>query len=104
MGIVSIRLDADSTALAGRLAREEGKTRSEVLREALREYGRRKSKTKARSARQPRPYDLMKDLIGVCHSGRTDLSVDTGRKYTEMLWERKRTRDADRRRTARRAG
>ena len=100
MSTISIRLDAETTALTARLAREQGKSKSEIVREALRQYAKRNGK---HSHKGETLYDRIKDIIGSCSGGPSDLSIDTGKKYAAMLWERKRSRDADRRRPARRA-
>ena len=100
MGTISIRLDAETAAALERLAREQGKSKSEIVREALSQHAKRNGK---RSQRGETLYDKIKDIIGSCSGGPSDLSVDSGKKYAAMLWERKRARDADRRRTARRA-
>jgi len=44
MSTISIRLDAETTASIDRLAREQGKSKSEIVREALRQYAKRNGK------------------------------------------------------------
>lgn len=73
---VVVRLPDD---LAGRLAREarrKGRGRSDVIREALREYLGGAGVTGG-----VRPYDLVRDLIGSVSSGIPDL----GQKHREHL-------------------
>ena len=100
MSTISIRLDAETATLTERMAREQGKSKSEIVREALRQYAKRNG-TRARKGETL--YDRIKDIVGSCSGGPSDLSIDSGKKYAAMLWERKRSRDADRRRSARRA-
>ena len=100
MGTISIRLDAETTASIERLARENGKNKSEIVREAVRQYAKRNGK---RTRKGGTLYDRIKDIVGSCSGGPSDLSVDSGKKYAAMLWERKRVHDADRRRATRRA-
>jgi hypothetical protein len=98
MPTITVRLDAARATKLRRLARQSGKTRSELLREALDRYQR-----DDRGSDSERPYDRIKHLVGSIHSGVGDLSVNTGKRFTEMLLEEKRIRDADRHRPARRA-
>ncbi len=95
MSTISIRLDAETAALTDRLAREQGKSKSEIVREALRQYANRNGK---RSQKGETLYDRIKDIVGSCDSGGMNLSVDTGRKYAEMLWEDRRAKVAGGRR------
>ena len=37
-------------------------------------------------------YDRMKDVIGVVHSGRSDLSEHTGKKFYQIVAEKHRRR------------
>ena len=108
MTVLAVRLDSESEALLEELVRETGHTKSELVREALTDLSRRKSRKKP----GVRPYDLMKEGIGIWRSGGLNLSERTGDKFYEMLVEdRKRKereqakgdrqpRDPDRRRTA----
>jgi hypothetical protein len=95
MGTISIRMDAQSIALAARLARQQGKTKSEVIREALHAYGRKNGRGPKRGESL---YDRVKDIVGSCDSGGLNLSVDAGRKYVQMLSEERRAKHAGRRR------
>lgn len=78
---VSVRLDSATRAALSRLARRRRATQSEVIREAIRELSAREG---ARTG-AVRPYDAMKHLIGCVRGGPPDLSVDTGRKFRELL-------------------
>ncbi len=74
----SVRLDRRTEAVIERLARSSGKSRSSVVREAVAQYA---SAADVRTT----AYEKLEPLVGVVRSGRTDLSQDTGRKFTERL-------------------
>jgi hypothetical protein len=82
--LASVRLDAKTERLLARLAQETGRTRSEVIREAI-----------ARLAELPiapsnrRPYLLAGDLVGCVRGGPGDLSTRTGQRFRELLQQRK---------------
>jgi RHH-type rel operon transcriptional repressor/antitoxin RelB len=100
MATFSIRLDARIASAVDRIAAQTGKTKSDIVREALAEYVERADK----KSKSERPYDKVKHLIGSCDSGGMQLSTRTGEKFTEMLLrERDERRRLDRRRPARRA-
>jgi len=93
MAIMTLRIDSQLAATIERLAREEGTTKSGLLREAVAVLEHRRRR---RKRAEVRPYDLMKKGIGCWISGPSNLSVDTSRKVGEMLQARKRARDLDR--------
>jgi hypothetical protein len=74
----SVRFDPETEALIERLARTRGQSRSSIVREAVARYA-------AEEDAQTTAYERLKPLIGVIHTGRTDLSQQTGRKFTELL-------------------
>ena len=99
MGTLTVRLDARTASTVDRVAAQTGKTKSEIVREAIREFVEKVGKKN----QSERPYDQVVDLIGSCDSGGLQLSTRTGEKFTEMLLrERDERRGADRRRPARR--
>ena len=81
----SVRLDRETEAMIDRLAREKGTSRSSVVREAVAQYA---SVVDDRTT----AYERLKPLIGISRSGRGDLSQDTGRKFTELLKNKRATR------------
>src|SRR5271170_6242500 len=100
MASLSIRLDAQTASAVDRITARTGKTKSEIVREAIADYT---SKIDKKKPKGERPYDKVKHLIGICDSGGMQLSTRTGEKFTEMLLkERDERRRADRRRTTRR--
>ena len=80
---VAIRLDKVTRQRIARIARAKRKSASQVMREAI-ETGLQKQEAPMR------PYDLMAGLIGVVHSGDSKGSEDMGRKFTELLKNRRR--------------
>ena len=85
---VSVRLDAKTESLIGRLARKRRQTKSEVIRDAIGVLADQEDK----GAEKKRPYDLVAHLIGCVKGGPRNLSVDAGKKFREMLVERSRKR------------
>ena len=99
MATFSIRLDGRIASAVDRIAAKTGKTKSEIVREALAGYVEEVNKKSA----SERPYDKMAPYIGSWDSGGMQLSTRTGEKFTEMLLkERDERRRADRRRSSRR--
>jgi Arc/MetJ-type ribon-helix-helix transcriptional regulator len=85
---VSVRLDAKTESLIGRLARKRRQTKSEVIRDAIGVLANQEDK----GAKKKRPYDLVAHLIGCVKGGPRNLSVDAGKKFHDMLIERARKR------------
>lgn len=82
------RLDAETEQLIRRLRRRRATTKSEVIREAIRQLASRELQgEKAR-----RPYDAVKRLIGSVDSGGMHLSKGTGQQLSVLLAERTRAR------------
>jgi hypothetical protein len=80
---VAIRLDSATRQRITRLARAKRKTASQVMREAI-ETGLQQQET----APVP-PYELISGLIGVVHSGDPAGSTNMGRKFTQLLKNRR---------------
>jgi ribbon-helix-helix CopG family protein len=87
MGL-SVRLDAKTESLIGRLARRRRQTKSEVIRDAIGVLANQEEK----SGEKKRPYDLIAHLIGCVKGGPGHLSVDAGKKFHDALVERARKR------------
>jgi len=85
---LSVRLDARTESLVGRLARRRRQTKSEVIRDAIGVLAKQEEK----STEKKRPYDLVAHLLGCVKGGPRDLSVRTGEKFRQMLVERSRKR------------
>jgi hypothetical protein len=85
---LSVRLDAATESLIGRLARKRRQTKSEVIRDAIDVLAKQEEK----GAGKQRPYDRVAHLVGCVKGGPRDLSVNTGKKFREILAERARKR------------
>jgi len=81
---VSVRLDSKTESLVNRLARRTGRTKSEVIREALKVFARAEADGEAR----PGPYEAIAHLIGCARGGPKDLSERTGEKVRKLLQAR----------------
>jgi predicted DNA-binding protein len=100
MATFSIRLDDKTTSALERIIAQTGKTKAEIVREALQTYV---DKVEAENAAKT-PYELARHLIGSVDSGGMQLSADGGKRVARMLLEeRDARRRADRRRATRRA-
>jgi hypothetical protein len=77
----SVRLDAKTEALLSRLAKKAGRTKSRLIRDAI------KALAKAEGVEQEGKtlYDALAHLIGCASGGPRDLSERTGEKFGELL-------------------
>jgi hypothetical protein len=98
MGAVNLRVDAGTAAFLERVARQTGRTKSEVVREALEAL----RKGEARPPTAP-PAQTMAHLIGCWDSGGMKLSERTGERFARLLRQRKNDHRIGGRRPARRA-
>jgi Arc/MetJ-type ribon-helix-helix transcriptional regulator len=98
MSELNVRIDPEMAALLERVAQQTGRTKSEVVREALETLRTRG----AHGAAKP-PAKTMARLIGCWDSGGARLSERTGERFAQLLQERKHVQRTDRRRPARRA-
>jgi Arc/MetJ-type ribon-helix-helix transcriptional regulator len=85
---LSVRLDRESESVVTRIARKQAKTKSEVVREAIKLLSQHEKGAK----RALKPYDAMKHSIGCADSGGMRLSEKTGEKFYRVLVERRRER------------
>ncbi len=77
----SVRMDLETERLLDQLARENGVSKSQVIRDAV-----RVAAGKARSARRAeRPYDAIREIIGSVRGGPSDLSEATGARFRRLL-------------------
>ena len=82
----SVRLDAKTESLVRGLARQTGRTKSQVIRDAIAQFAR--SAAEAQPAKTP--YEAMKHLIGSVRGGPPNLSERTGEKFRQLLLARRR--------------
>jgi predicted transcriptional regulator len=98
MSTLNVRVDADTASFLERLARQTGRTKSDVVRDALQAL----REQNARSAPVP-PSEAMAQLIGSWDSGGLQLSERTGERFARLLQEKKQARGTRRRRSTGRA-
>ena len=82
----SVRLDPETEALLKRLAHSSGRSKSEVIREALH----RLAEETRSSHRQERLYHAIADLVGVADGGHEDLAREHKKRFREKLNSRRR--------------
>ncbi len=83
----SVRLDPETEALLKRLARRSGRTKADMLREALH----RLAEEEKTGGDANRPYAIISDLIGVASGGPPDLARAHKRAFRERLSKRPRS-------------
>ena len=66
----SVRLDTETDTLLRRLARTSGRTKSDILREAVV----RLAEEHEAPSSTDRPYALISDLVGIASGGPTDIA------------------------------
>ena len=76
----SVRLDPRSEALVRRLARAKRLSKSEVIREAIRQFA-----DELPEEGDAGPFQAMADLIGVARGGPRDLSRRSSAAFRERL-------------------
>ena len=77
----SVRLDAKTEKILERLAKQKSQTKSEVIREAIETLAERQHS----SSRSVSAFEAIEDLVGCVRGGPADLSIDTGRKFRDLL-------------------
>jgi predicted DNA-binding protein len=82
----SVRLDPETEALLKLLARRSGRTKSEVIRDALHRMA-----ENAREAGEPESvYQTVEDLVGIAEDGPEDLARQHKKRFREKLDRRRR--------------
>jgi predicted DNA-binding protein len=77
----SVRLDPETEALLRKLARTSGRTKSEVIREALH----RMSEEARGVAEVGGIYNAIEDLVGIANDGPDDLARQHKKRFREKL-------------------
>lgn len=83
---LTVRVDVKTERLIQRLARKRGRSKSEVIRDAIGVLARRIQEQEEAE----RPYETVRDLIGSVHGGPSDLSVRTGEQFRRMVHAKRR--------------
>ena len=76
-----MRVDQRTETLLKRLARQKGRTKSDVIREAIGAPARHAEE----SEKVRRPWETADDLIGCVKGGPPDLSIKTGLGFRRVL-------------------
>jgi len=97
MSELNVRIDPEMAVLLERIARQTGRTKSEVVRDALETLRRRGDRVLVKG-----PGEVMASLIGCWDSGGARLSEHTGERFAQLLKERKHAPRTGRRRPTRR--
>ena len=82
----SVRLDTETEALLRQLARTSGRTKSDILREAVV----RLAEEHEVSSSADNPYALISDLVGIAHGGPPDIARRHKRVFRDALSKRAR--------------
>ena len=98
MSALNVRVDPGTASFLDRVARETGRTKSEVVRQALENL----REQTARRAPVP-PASAMAHILGCWDSGGMQLSERTGERFAQLLREKSNDHRIGRRRAARRA-
>jgi len=77
----SVRLDPETEALLKRLARRSGRSKSAVLREAVR----RMAEAPSEAAEGETVYSMISDLVGVASGGPKTLAREHRKTYRNAL-------------------
>ncbi len=83
----TVRLDPETEGLIRRLARKTGRTKSQVIRDAIRALAKTEDGGKATGG----PYEAFLHVIGCASGGPPDLSERTGEKFSKLLRRRVRS-------------
>lgn len=83
---LTVRLDPKTERLIQRLARKRGRSKSEVIRDAIGILVKRAQEQE----QTERPYEAVRDLIGSVRGGPSDLSEQTDDRFRRMLQDRPR--------------
>ena len=84
----SVRLDTQTEALIRRLTREQKRSKSDIIRDALQMLAHTESEQKTGRTH----YETVKHLIGISDSGGQHLSQQTGKRFTEQLLRKRHER------------
>ena len=85
---LTVRLNPKTERLLNALAKRRKQTRSDVVREAIEQFG---AVTETNSGEQ-RPFDQWADVIGAVRLSARDPSRTTGEQFTEVVLKKARAR------------
>ncbi|HYL22311.1 MAG TPA: ribbon-helix-helix protein, CopG family [Gemmatimonadales bacterium] len=87
----SVRLDPRTEGLIRRLAKRQGRTKSQLIRAAIDALARDAAEAEARAGRLS-AYNRIAHIIGIADSGGAGLSERTGERFRDLLTKRTRGR------------
>jgi hypothetical protein len=94
----TVRLDRNTETLMNRLARRTGRSKSQVIRDAIAQL----ADTEGAAAVPTSAYEAMEHALGCWDSGGARLSERTGERFRALLQRRGTARDTSARAPARR--
>ncbi|MGH2348742.1 MAG: ribbon-helix-helix protein, CopG family [bacterium] len=83
----SVRLDRKTEAAVRRLAKQHGRTKSEVIRDAIARMAEESASPPISSA-----YEAVEDLLGMASGGPPDLARRADHVFADLLAQRRRPR------------
>jgi predicted DNA-binding protein len=86
--MATVRLDLPTEAALKRLAMRRGQTKSDVIRDAI-------ERLAEDEGERLTAYYKLQPFLGIVDSGGQQLSTETGRRFRELLEERRRARRSD---------
>ena len=86
---LTVRLSPKTERALDALARRRRQTRSDVVREAIEHYA-----TSGTDPREPRPFDLWADVIGIVRTGGRPPDRTTGELFTDLVHQKAHARRA----------
>lgn len=86
----SVRLDPKTEGMIRRLAKQRGRTKSELIRAAIEALAREATEAEARGSLSA--YDRVAHVVGIADSGGARLSERTGERFRDILIKRARGR------------
>jgi predicted transcriptional regulator len=78
---LTVHVDPKTERLIQQLARKRGRSKSEVIRDAIAIFAKRAQE----QDKTERPFEAARDLIGSVRGGPADLSERTGDRFRKML-------------------
>ena len=88
---ISVRLDRATEALLGRISRERGRSKSEVIRESIRALSRR---SRIGQEAAPSAWERLRPYAGVVSSDGTLLAAERQQRWKHQLRRKHFDRDA----------
>lgn len=82
---MTLRLDKKTRQRIARIAERKNVSASDVVRQAIASWVEQQEA-------MARPYELIADLVGIAHGGDPKRSSNMGRRLTELLKKRRRSR------------